>query len=74
VTAAGPIARCSGALAAAALEGGKVVGFKAGERSIEHFPARHDHDVESGGHAVAPEDFTGKPFDTIAADSVSHLP
>jgi hypothetical protein len=29
------------------LEGGTVVGFKAGEEGIEHFPPRNDDDIEA---------------------------
>ena len=38
-------------VAVAPFEGGVIVGFEAGEGSIEHFPARHDDDIEAGGHA-----------------------
>jgi hypothetical protein len=31
----------------ASVEGARVISFKGGEGSIEHFPARHDHYVQS---------------------------
>lgn len=36
-------------------EGGLVVGFETGEGDIEHFPARHDHDIKTRSNFVAPE-------------------
>jgi hypothetical protein len=41
---------------AVSLNVGKVVGFNAGKRSIEHFPARDDDDVDTCGNRVSPED------------------
>jgi hypothetical protein len=37
------------------LEGGVIVGFENGEGSIEHFPARHNHNIKAGRYHVAPE-------------------
>jgi hypothetical protein len=36
-------------------KGGSVVGFEAGEGGIEHFPARHDNDIDAGGELLPPE-------------------
>jgi hypothetical protein len=47
------------------LEGGTVVGVKAGEGRIEHFPARHHDDIEAGCKFVAPEELAGEPFGSI---------
>jgi len=45
-----------------------VVGFEAGEGSIEHFPARDDDNVEAGFHLVAPEHLAGEALGAIAID------
>jgi hypothetical protein len=50
------------------LESGVIVGFKAGEGSIEHFPARHDHDIKSGGHFVATEQLARQALGAVAFD------
>jgi hypothetical protein len=49
-------------------ESGVIVGFEAGKGSIEHFPARHDHDIKSSGHSVAPEQLARQALGTIAFD------
>jgi hypothetical protein len=51
-----------------ALESGKVVRFNDGEGCIEHFPSRHDDDVEASGHLVAPEQLAGTPFRPVPFD------
>ena len=63
----------SGGPAIAAGKGGKVVGFKAGERCIEHFPARHDDDVQTGRDRVAPEHLARQPFGAVAFDGRSQF-
>jgi hypothetical protein len=35
-----------------------VVSFEVDEGSMEHFPARHDHDVEADSNFVTPEDLS----------------
>jgi hypothetical protein len=45
-----------------------VISFEAGEGGIEHFPARHNDDVEAGGHVVAPEHLAGEALGAIAID------
>jgi hypothetical protein len=61
----------------ALLEGLGVVGFKDGEGSIEHFPARHNHNVESRLRVekglVAPEQLPRETFCAISANSRSQL-
>jgi hypothetical protein len=47
-------------------EGGHVIGFKAGERCIEHFPARHDDDVETVRNLVAPKQLAGEAFGAVS--------
>jgi hypothetical protein len=42
-----------------------IFSFKAGEGGIEHFPARHDDDVEGGGDFMAPEHLPGEAFGAI---------
>jgi len=43
-------------------KGGRVIGFKAGKGRIEHFPARHEDDVQSRGRFLFPEQLAGKTF------------
>src|SRR5918992_4559887 len=71
-TAAGPgVAGWPGG--AAALEGSFIVGFKAGEGSIEHFAARYDDDVVAGRNLVAPEDFPRQALDAVTFNSPAQL-
>ena len=56
------------------VKGGNVVGFKAGERSIEHFPPRHDDDVETRGNSVPPEDLAREALGSVALDGRPKLP
>jgi len=58
----------------ASLKGVGVIGFKAGEGGIEHFPARHDDDVEAGLDLMTPEDLAGQPFDTISLNRSAQFP
>jgi hypothetical protein len=58
---------------AAAFEGSVIVGFKAGEGSIEHFPACHDDDVVSADDLVAPEYFTRQSLGPISFNGVTKL-
>jgi len=50
-----------------------VVGFKAEERSIEHFPPRHDDDIESRCDPIPPEDLTRQPLCAVALDRLAQL-
>jgi len=50
-----------------------VVGFKAGEGSIEHFPARHDDNIESRCDLIPPEDLSRQTLGAVAIDRRSHL-
>lgn len=61
-------------LAVTAVEGGNVVGFKIGERGIEHFPARHDDDVQTCRNLVSPEHFPRTAFGTVTFDCRSEFP
>jgi hypothetical protein len=58
---------------AAAVEGSVIVGFKAGEGGIEHFPARHDDDVVPSDDFVAPEDFTRQSLGPVSFNGVTKL-
>lgn len=49
------------------------IGFKAGEGSIEHFPARYDHDIETVSDLTTPEDFPRQPFGAIPIDGAANL-
>lgn len=61
-------------LAAVAFENGVVIGFEAGEGGIEHFPARHDDDVEAGGDLMAPEHLSGEAFGAVPNDGRPEFP
>jgi hypothetical protein len=50
----------------ASFESGDVVGFKSVERSIEHFPAWHDHNVEACADLVSSEDLACQPLRAIS--------
>ena len=69
----------AGRTVAALLEGPSVIGFKGGEGSIEHFPARHNHDVESRlrleswSDFVAPEQLPRQALRAISSDGRSQL-
>ena len=58
----------------ALIEGMGVIGFKGGEGSIEHFPARHNHDIqswlglESWSDLVAPEQLPRQALRAIPTD------
>jgi hypothetical protein len=45
-----------------------VVGFEAGERGIEKFPARHDDDIDSGRQRLAAEQLTRPPLRPVPLD------
>jgi hypothetical protein len=51
-----------------------VVGFKAGERRIDHFPARHEDDVESRWRFPSPEQLAGETFGPVPDNSGANLP
>ena len=61
-------------LAAVALENGVVIGFEAGEGGIEHFPARYDDDVDTGGDFMAPEHLSGEAFGAVPNDGRPEFP
>ena len=44
-----------------------VVSFEVGEGSIEHFPARHDDNVEAGSHFVTPEELSGQTLGSVTS-------
>jgi hypothetical protein len=62
------------ALAVSFVEGGHVIGFKAGERCIEHFPARHDDDVETGRNLVAPKQLASEAFGAVSFHGRTEFP
>ena len=55
-------------------EGACVIGLKAGKGRIEHFPARHDDDVESRWRFQSSEQLTGKTLGSVPHDSRTKLP
>ena len=61
-------------LATVPFEHGVVIGFEAGEGGIEHFPARHDDNVEAGGDFMAPEHLSGEAFGAVPFDGRPEFP
>jgi hypothetical protein len=56
------------------VEEGEVIGFESCERCIEHFPARHDDDVEAANVFPPPEQLAGTPFGPVALDGRAQFP
>ena len=54
-------------------EGACVIGLKAGEGSIEHFPVRHDDDVESRRRFQFSEQLAGKALGPVPHDRGTQL-
>jgi len=50
-----------------------VVSFEVGEGSIEHFPARHDNNVEAGSHFVTPEELSGQTLGSVSVNRRADL-
>jgi hypothetical protein len=50
-----------------------VVGLKAGERSIEHFPPGNDHDVEPLCDLIPPEHLTRQTFHSVPEHGTTEL-
>lgn len=48
------------------IKGGVVVSFETGEGDIEHFPARHDHNIKTRSNFVAPVDLARPAFREVA--------
>ena len=55
-------------------EGACVIGLKAGKGRIEHFPARHDDDVESRWRFQSSEQLTGETLRPVPHDRRAKLP
>jgi hypothetical protein len=53
------------ALTVATGEGDGVIGLKTGEGGIEHFPARHNDDVEPGRRFLSPKQLSGKTLGPV---------
>jgi hypothetical protein len=54
-------------------EGVCVIGLKAGEGRIDHFPARYDDDVETGWRFVFPEQLAGQALGSVPNDRRTQL-
>ena len=54
-------------------EGGTIVGFKAGEERIEHFPPRHDDDIDPFDRPVPPEHFARQSLGPVAVGRRAQL-
>jgi hypothetical protein len=67
------LAAGSGLRPIASFESGDVVGFKSVERSIEHFPAWHDHNVEACADLVSSEYLARQPLRAISFDGRSEF-
>ena len=50
-------------------EGATVIGFKAGEERIEHFPPGYNYDIDAFTRLVPPEDLAGK---TLVPGYIDH--
>src|SRR4030095_6658187 len=63
----------------ASVEGARVISFKGGEGSIEHFPARHDHSalsrlrLENWSAFVAPEQLPRQALRAISTGGRAQL-
>jgi hypothetical protein len=51
-----------------------VIGLKAGERHIEHFPARYDDHIESRWRFLSPEQLAGEPLGSVSNNGRPELP
>ena len=51
-----------------------VIGFECSERCIEHFPTRHDDDVEAANVFSPPEELTGSTLRPVAFDGRTKFP
>ena len=51
-----------------------VIGFECSERCIEHFPTRHDDDVEAANVFSPPEELTGLTLRPVALDGRTKFP
>ena len=51
-----------------------VIGFECSERCIEHFPTRHDDDVEAANVLSSPEELTGPTLRPVALDGRTKFP
>jgi hypothetical protein len=56
-----------------AFEGREIVGFEAGERSIENVPARHDDDIDTRRDAVASEELPCEAFRAVSLNGRTKL-
>jgi hypothetical protein len=55
-------------------EGGAVIGFKAGEGRIEHFPARHDDDIQARRRFLLSEQLAGETLGPVPHDRGAEFP
>jgi hypothetical protein len=55
-------------------ECGGVIGLKAGERRIEHFPARNEDYVQPRGRLLFSEQFPGEALSPVSHDRGSQFP
>jgi hypothetical protein len=56
------------------VEQGAVIGFEVSERCIEHFPTRHDDDIEAANVFLPPEQLAGAPLGAIPLDGRAQFP
>jgi hypothetical protein len=55
-------------------EGGGVIGFKAGERRIEHFSPRHEDDIKSRWRLLFSEQLAGETLGPVPHDGGAEFP
>ena len=72
-TCAGRLVAANGLAPTVSVQDRVVVGFKSGEGGIEHFPARHDNDIESTGNLVTPEQLARQAFRAVPDHGVPEL-
>jgi hypothetical protein len=58
----------------AAAEEDGIFGFETGKRCIEHFPARHDDDIEAADLPASSKQFPRPPFGPVALDGGPEFP
>jgi hypothetical protein len=58
----------------ASVKGVRIVTLEARKGRIQHFPARHDNDVQAGSDLMTPEDLSSEPLGAISLNRDTELP
>jgi hypothetical protein len=59
--------------AQASLDDVAVFSFKGGQAGVEHFPLRHDHDVEAARDLVTTKNLSNQSFSSVSLDGAAEL-